>query len=178
VTAPSLPIATGPLPIATAWLPGLARASAALAATIMLTNMAFLAIAHLLGGIPFGEPVPTAIIDLSFALAILLMLPVPFELHSRLAAVDRGASAAAVALAVDAIVFGAILHLAFALGVTSFAAVGPLLLIGYGALAGWLLIVGSLGSRSGLLPKGRRMAVIGASIAALPVWLLWVARRP
>ena len=158
-------------------LSGLARGSAALAATIMLTNMAFLAIAHLVGGIPFGQPVPTVIVDASFTVATLLMLPVPYDLHRRLASVDRRASAAAVALAVDAITFGAVLHLAFALGITSFADAGPLLLIGYVAFAGWLLVVGILGSRSGVLPRGRRMAVLGASIVGLSIWLLWFARH-
>jgi hypothetical protein len=86
-------------------------------------------------------------------------------------------NAAGVALAVDAIAFGAILHALFALGVITFDAAGPLLLIGYLAFAGWLWIVGSLGSASGVLPHGRRMAVVGATIVGLPAWLVWIARH-
>jgi hypothetical protein len=53
----------------------------------------------------------------------------------------------------------------------------PLVLIAYLAFAGWLWIVGSLGSASGGLPNGRRMALVAATIVGLPLWLVWIARR-
>jgi hypothetical protein len=156
---------------------GLAAGAAALAATTLLVSMAFLAIAHLAGGMRFGDGSHSAIVDTLHTLTIVLLAPLPFALHRLLAPVDRRRSAAAVALAVDAIVFGAVLHALFALGLVPFQAVTSLVLVGYGAFAGWLWMVGSLGASSGRLPNGRRMALLGATIVGLPIWLVWVARR-
>ena len=158
-------------------LPALAAGAAALAATTLLVSMAFLAIAHLAGGLRFGDGSHSVIVDTLHTLTIALLAPVPFALHRVLGSADRQRSAAAVALAVDAILFGAVLHALFALGVVAFETVTPLLLVAYVAFAGWLWIVGSIGAVSGRLPNGRRMAFIGATIVGLPVWLVWVARR-
>jgi hypothetical protein len=144
---------------------------------VLTVAAAFLAIAHLAGGMRFGDGTSSALVNGLHVVTILLLAPIPFALHRRLASSDPRASAAAVALAVDAIVFGAVLHALFTAGVWTFEAAGPLVLIGYLAFAGWLWIVGSLGSRSGRLPNGRRMAVVGATIVLLPLWLVWVARE-
>lgn len=158
-------------------LAGVASAGSLLAATILAVTTAFLAIAHVAGGITFGDGSHSPIVELLHTATILLLLPLPFALHRALAPDAPRASAAAVALAVDALVFGAVLHALFALGATSFDEAGPLLLVGYLAFAGWLWIVGSRGSDSGRLPSGRRMAVIGATVVGLPLWLVWIARR-
>ncbi len=158
-------------------LPGLAAGAAALAATTLLVSIAFLAIAHLAGGMRFGDGSHSAIVDTLHTLTIALLAPLPFALHRTLGSADRQRSAAGVALAVDAILFGAVLHALFALGVVAFEAVTPLLLVAYVAFAGWLWIVGSIGAASGRLPKGRRMAFVGATVVGLPVWLVWFARR-
>ena len=151
--------------------------SALVAATTLAVTMAFLAIAHVAGGMRFGDGSHSPIVDGLHVVTALLLLPIPFALHRLLTSVSPRRSAAGVALAIDAIAFGAILHALFAAGVIAFDAAGPLLLIGYLAFAGWLWIVGSLGSTSGLLPHGRRMAVVGATIVGLPLCLVWVARR-
>jgi hypothetical protein len=157
-------------------LAGVASSASLLAATVLAVTTAFLAIAHVAGGMTFdGSHSP--IVELLHTVTILLLLPLPFALHRALAPDAPRGSAAGVALAVDALVFGAILHALFALGTTSFGAAGPLLLVGYLAFAGWLWIVGSRGSDSGRLPNGRRMAVIGATVVGLPLWLVWIARR-
>ena len=158
----------------------LARAAVAAslaAATTMTVSMAFLAIAHLAGGPRFGDGTSSAIVDALHTVTILLLLPIPFALHRVLAPAAPRASAAAVALAVDASVFGAVLHALFAAGFASFGDAEPLLLIAYVAFAAWLWTVGSLGSRSGRLPDGRRMALVGATIVGLPVWLAWIGRE-
>jgi hypothetical protein len=151
--------------------------SALVAATTLAVTMAFLAIAHVAGGMRFGDGSHSPIVDGLHVVTALALLPIPFALHRLLTSVSPRRSAAGVALAIDAIAFGTILHALFAAGVIAFDAAGPLLLIGYLAFAGWLWIVGSLGSTSGHLPNGRRMAVVGATMVGLPLWLVWVARR-
>jgi hypothetical protein len=154
-----------------------AASGALLAATTLSVTMAYLAIAHIAGGMRFGDGTHSAIVDGLHVLTALALLPVPFALHRLLGRTSPRLSAAGVALAVDAIAFAAILHALFALGVIAFDSAGPLLLIGYLAFAGWLWTVGSLGSASGTLPNGRRMAILGSTIVGLPVWLVWVARH-
>ena len=158
-------------------LSSLAAGAAATAATTLLVSMAFLAIAHLAGGMRFGDGSHSVIVDTLHTITIALLGPLPFALHRVLGPVDRRRSAAAVALAVDAILFGAVLHALFALGVVRFEVVTSLVLVAYGAFAGWLWMVGSLGAESGRLPNGRRMALVGATVVGLPIWLMWVARR-
>lgn len=41
----------------------------------------------------------------------------------------------------------------------------------------WLLVVGRVGSRSGLLPGGLRMGLVGATYIGYPAWAVWAARR-
>jgi hypothetical protein len=178
VTASAPTITAAPRPFAKPASLGRVAASAALvAATTLTVTMAYLAIAHVAGGMRFGDGTHSAIVDGLHVVTALALLPIPFALHRLLTSVSPRRSAASVALAVDAIVFGAILHALFAAGLIAFDAAGPLLLIGYLAFAGWLWIVGSLGSMSGALPNGRRMAVLGATILGLPIWLVWVARH-
>ena len=155
----------------------LAASSALVAATTLTVTMAFLAIAHVAGGMRFGDGSHSPIVDGLHVVTALALLPIPFALHRLLTSVSPRRSAAGVALAVDAIAFGVILHALFAAGVVTFDASSPLVLIGYLAFAGWLWIVGSLGSTSGRLPNGRRMAVVGATMVGLPLWLVWVARH-
>ena len=175
-SAPTLAAATRPFgrPLSAA---SVAAAGARAAATTQTVTMAYLAIAHVAGGMRFGDGTHSAIVDGLHVVTALALLPVLFALHALLGRTSPRLSAAGVALAVDAIAFAALLHALFAVGVIAFDAAGPLLLIGYLAFAGWLWIVGSLGSASGVLPNGRRMAVVGATIVGLPVWLVWVARR-
>jgi len=154
-----------------------AASAALVAATTLAVTMAYLAIAHTAGGMRFGDGTHSAIVDGLHVVTALALLPVPFALHRLLGRSSPRLSAAGVALAVDAIAFAAILHGLFALGVIAFDTAGPLLLIGYLAFAGWLWIVGSLGSASGTFRNGRWMAVVGATIVGLPVWLVWVARH-
>jgi hypothetical protein len=178
VTASAPTIAATPQPFARPLPLGRVAASSALvAATTLTVTVAYLAIAHLAGGMRFGDGTHSAIVDGLHVVTALALLPIPFALHRQLTAASPRRSAAGVALAVDAIAFGAILHALFAAGVIAFDIASPLLLIAYVAFVGWLWIVGSLGSRSGRLPNGRRMAVVGATVIGLPVWLVWVARH-
>jgi hypothetical protein len=178
VTASAPTIAATPHPFARPLsLRRLAASSAMVAASTLTVSMAFLAIAHIAGGMRVGDGTHSAIVDGLHVVTALALLPIPFALHRLLSPVSPRRSAAGVALAVDAIAFGAFLHALFAAGVIAFDTASPLLLIAYVAFAGWLWIVGSLGSRSGRLPNGRRMAVVGATVVGLPVWLVWVARH-
>ena len=108
-------------------LPTLAAGAARLSATTLAVTMAFLAIAHVAGGMRFGDGTHSAIVEALHLVTILLLIPLPFALQRLLGPASPRASAASVALAVDAIAFGAILHALFALGVVSFEAAGPAL---------------------------------------------------
>jgi len=178
VTATAPTLATGSAPLAIrASLPRIAASAALVAATTLLVTIAYIAIAHVAGGMRFGDGRHSAIVDGLHVITAICLFPIPFAVHRLLVAANPRRSAAGVALAVDAIAFAAILHALFALGVVSFEAAGPLVLIAYLAFAGWLWIVGSLGSATGRLPDGRRMAFVGATVVGLPIWLAWVARR-
>ena len=144
-SAPTLATAARPFgrPLSAA---SVAASAALVAATTLAVTMAYLAIAHIAGGMRFGDGTHSAIVDSLHVVTAVALFPVPFALHHLLGRTSPRLSAAGVALAVDAIAFGAILHALFALGVIAFDAAGPLLLIGYLAFAGWLWIVGSLGS--------------------------------
>jgi len=41
----------------------------------------------------------------------------------------------------------------------------------------WFLLVGSLGSRAGSLPRGVRMGLLAATYVGYPVWAIWLGRR-
>ncbi|MFL5778650.1 MAG: hypothetical protein ACJ761_06875 [Chloroflexota bacterium] len=154
-----------------------AASAASLSAATLVVAFGLLAIGHASGGLRVGDGGHSAIVDALLALAIALLIPVPLALHARFGALRPQLSAAGVALAVDAVAFGAILHTAFAADLLRFDASGILLVAGYAAFASWLWIVGSLGSDAGVLPGGRRMALVGATLVGMPVWLLWVAHR-
>lgn len=44
-------------------------------------------------------------------------------------------------------------------------------------LGGWLVAIGWLGTRTGLLPGGVRMGLVGATYVGYPLWAMWAARR-
>jgi hypothetical protein len=128
VTASAPTFEAAPLPFAQPVTLGRFAASSALvAATTLTVTMAFLAIAHVAGGMRFGDGTHSAIADGLHVVTALALLPIPFALHRLLTTVSPRASAAGVALAVDAIAFAAILHALFAAGVIAFDAAGPLL---------------------------------------------------
>ena len=49
--------------------------------------------------------------------------------------------------------------------------------IAFVAFDAWLLVVGWVGRRSGLLPGGITMALVGATYVGYPAWALWAARH-
>lgn len=54
--------------------------------------------------------------------------------------------------------------------------IGPIS-IAFLAFGAWLVVIGRLGARSGLLPGGVRMGLLGATYVGYPAWALWAARR-
>jgi hypothetical protein len=54
--------------------------------------------------------------------------------------------------------------------------IGPVSLA-FLAVAAWLVSTGFMGSRSGVLPGGTRMGLLGAIYVGLPLWAVWLARR-
>ena len=53
----------------------------------------------------------------------------------------------------------------------------PLVMLAYVGLQVWYLVMGLLGSRSGVLPKGGRMGVVAVTYVGYPVWAVWLGRR-
>jgi hypothetical protein len=45
------------------------------------------------------------------------------------------------------------------------------------AFAAWLVIVGRLGSSSGVLPHGVRMGLLAATYVGYPFWAFWLGRH-
>ena len=91
MTAPAPTISAAPRPLAaqSASLGRVAATSALVAATTLTVTMAFLAIAHVAGGMRFGDGTHSPIVDGLHVVTALALLPIPFALH-RLLTVDAG----------------------------------------------------------------------------------------
>lgn len=44
-------------------------------------------------------------------------------------------------------------------------------------LGGWFVLAGSIGSTSGVLPRGARMGLLAATYIGYPIWAFWISRR-
>jgi hypothetical protein len=53
--------------------------------------------------------------------------------------------------------------------------IGPVSVAIWG-LGAWFILTGSLGSRSGSLPRGGRMGILAATYVGYPIWALWFGR--
>lgn len=114
-----------------------------------------------------------------------VLVLVSYALAAPAVIVLRGRVRPSAPLATDAatvvglVSIGAIVMLQAALvrGVLTFEQqIGPVS-IAFLAFAVWLVAIGRLGSRSGLLPGGVRMGLLGATYVGYPVWAAWAARR-
>jgi SAM-dependent methyltransferase len=54
--------------------------------------------------------------------------------------------------------------------------IGPAL-IGFLVVMGWFIATGYLGSRDGVIPRGTRLGILGASYIGFPVWAVALGRR-
>jgi hypothetical protein len=106
-----------------------------------------------------------------------LIAPAIIVLRRRLRPVALRAIEAASALGLASAAAVVVLQAMLIRGVLTFEQqIGPVSLafLGFGA---WLVAAGWAGARSGLLPGGIRMGLIGATYLGYPAWALWVARR-
>jgi hypothetical protein len=62
-------------------------------------------------------------------------------------------------------------------GVLTFEEQVGLVSIGLLGLGIWFVLIGYLGSRVGLLPRGVAMGLLGATYVGYPIWAVWLGRR-
>ena len=53
----------------------------------------------------------------------------------------------------------------------------PLVMLAYLGIQAWYVVMGLIGSRSGVLPRGGRMGVVAVTYVGYPVWAAWLGRR-
>ncbi len=70
-----------------------------------------------------------------------------------------------------------VLQTLLVVGVMTFEEQVGLVSIGLLGLGAWFVLVGYLGSRSGLLPRGVAMGLLAATYVGYPIWAIWLGRR-
>jgi hypothetical protein len=106
-----------------------------------------------------------------------LMLPLAWALHVLLRPHAPLLRAVAMTIGLGAMLAIAVLQSFLVAGTLTFEAeVGPVL-IAFLALGVWLVLTGYLGKRSGVLPKGLRMGLLGATYIGYPIWAFWLGRH-
>lgn len=106
-----------------------------------------------------------------------LMLPLAWALHVLLRPHAPVLSAVAMTIGLGAMLAIEVLQSFLVAGTLTFEAeVGPVS-IAFLALGVWLVLTGYLGQRSGVLPKGLRMGLLGATYIGYPIWAFWLGRH-
>jgi hypothetical protein len=70
-----------------------------------------------------------------------------------------------------------VLQALLVVGVMTFEEQVGLVSIGLLGLGAWFVLIGYLGSRSGLLPRGVAMGPLAATYVGYPIWAMWLGRR-
>ncbi len=124
------------------------------------------------GGLVFGW-----INDVSGVVAALLMLPLVVAVHVLLRPHARILSGLAMMIGIGANLAIIVLQSLLVVGALTFQEeVGPVL-IAFLVLVVWLVMIGYLGSSSGVLPHGVRMGLLAATYVGYPIWAFWLGRH-
>lgn len=124
------------------------------------------------GGLVFGW-----INDVSGVVAALLMLPLVVAVHVLLRPPARILSGLAMMIGIGANLAIIVLQLLLVVGALTFKEeVGPVL-IAFLVLVVWLVMIGYLGSSSGVLPHGVRVGLLAATYVGYPIWAFWLGRH-
>ena len=115
--------------------------------------------------------------DVLVLVSYLLVAPTVLVLHRRLRGGHPTASAVAAVAGVVGIAIIVIFQGLLVAGVLTFEQqIGPAS-VGFFAVMGWLIASGYMGSRAGIIPRGTRLGILGATYLGLPIWAVALGRR-
>jgi hypothetical protein len=115
--------------------------------------------------------------DVSAVVAAVLMLPLVVAVHVLLRPHAPLLSGLAMVIGIGANVAIIVLQSLLVVGALTFQEeVGPVL-IAFLVLVVWLVMIGYLGSSSGVLPHGVRMGLLAATYVGYPIWAFWLGRH-
>jgi hypothetical protein len=115
--------------------------------------------------------------DVCVLVSYLLCAPSVVALWALLRPGAATVSALAAVLGLGSIAAIVVLQALLVAGVMTFEEQVGLVSIGLLGLGAWFVLVGHLGSRAGLLPRGVRMGLLAASYVGYPIWAIWLGRR-
>jgi hypothetical protein len=123
-------------------------------------------------GLVFGR-----INDVSAVVGALLMLPLVVAVHVLLRPHAPIMSGLATMIGIGANLAIIVLQSLLVVRALTFEEeVGPVL-IAFLVLVVWLVMIGYLGSSSGVLPHGVRMGLLAATYVGYPIWAFWLGRH-
>ena len=115
--------------------------------------------------------------DVLVMITYLLAIPTVIAVGALLRPTAPVASCLATVIGLGSIVAVVVLQAMLVVGALTFAEqVGPVS-FALLAFAAWLVIVGHLGSSSGVLPHGVRMGLLAATYVGYPFWAFWLGRH-
>ena len=115
--------------------------------------------------------------DVSAVLAAVLMLPLVVAVHVLLRPHAPILSRLAMMIGFGANLAIMVLQSLLLVGALTFQEeVGPVL-IAFLGLVVWLVMIGYLGSSSGVLPHGVRMGLLAVTYVGYPIWAIWLGRH-
>ena len=107
----------------------------------------------------------------------LLAVPCPIALHALLPRRSPFRTWLVTMLGVSAFAAVVVLQTLLVVGALPFNIQGGLVIIALLVLGVWMVLTGSRGSASGLLPHGVRMGLVGATYFGYPIWAFWLGRH-
>lgn len=115
--------------------------------------------------------------DVMVLVSLSLIVPAMLALRARLGPHAPWATNVATVVGLAAVAAIVILQAMLVRGDLTFAEQVGWVVVAFLVFNAWLIVTGWLGRRSGLLPNGVRMGLIGATYVGYPAWALWAARR-
>lgn len=115
--------------------------------------------------------------DVLVMVAYLLALPSAIALGALLRPITPVASGLATMIGSGAILAVVVLQAMLVLGTLTFEEQIGLVSIALLVLAVWFVMIGYLGSSSGVIPHGLRMGLLAATYIGYPVWAFWLGRH-
>lgn len=115
--------------------------------------------------------------DVMIIVSLALIVPAMLALRARLGPHAPWAINVATAVGLAAVAAIVVLQAMLVRGDLTLAEQIGWVSVAFIAFDAWLLVTGWVGRRSGLLPDGVRMGLIGATYVGYPAWALWAARR-
>jgi len=115
--------------------------------------------------------------DVSGVVAALLMLPLVVAVHVLLRPHAPILTRLTTVIGLGANLAIMVLQSLLVLGALTFQEEVGLVLIAFLVLVVWLVMIGHLGSSSGVLPHGVRMGLLAVTYFGYPIWAFWLGRH-